>query len=119
MNADQTYNSIAFKWAGSDLTPNPKSLRRASARGTNVPDVMTVANQAYVDSRNKIPGKRVSVGIDYYEADANGVVVKNTAIVSFLVPSTSTSTALTSQLATLRALVAAAGILEAVINGEI
>lgn len=119
MNADQTYNSIAFKWAGSDLTPNPRSLRRASARGTNVPDVMTVANQPYVDSRNKVPGKRVSIGFDYYETDSTGIVVKSTAIVSFLVPSTSSSTALTSQLATLRAAVAAAGILEAAINGEI
>lgn len=115
MNDDQTYNSIVFKEAYKSVG---RSERRAAARGVNTPDVMNVATQSYVDPKNKVPGVRATVGVDYYELDATSVVVKSSAYAVFAVPSTSSSTAMTSQLATFRAIVAASGILEAVIAGE-
>lgn len=118
MDADQTYNSIAFKKAGDDLARRIGE-RRANARGVSTPDVMTVKNQEYIDPSNKVAGKRYTAGFDYYETDANGVIVKSTIYLVVAVPSTSSSTAMTSQLATFRAFVAASGMIEKVVNGEL
>lgn len=116
MNADQTYNSIAFK---KSWDKPGSSERRASARGASIPDIMTVGNQGYVDSATKVAGKRYRVGFDYYELDSASRIIKSSAYVVITVAESASAGALTSNLATLRALVAASGILEAVVNGEL
>ena len=122
MNADETFNSIAFVKAG-DNDVNRTATRRASARGAGVPDVLRIQHIDYVDPTNKVAGTKHILSVDYYELDANGVIVKSTASVNLTVPSTSSTTAMTSQLATIRAIVAmtTAGHirLEALANGEL
>lgn len=94
-------------------------MRRASARGVTVPDDMIVQNQEYVDSETKVPGRRFNLRFDYWEVDSADRRVKNSAYVVLAIPESGSSTALTSLLATLRAAVAASGILEAVTNSEL
>jgi hypothetical protein len=76
-----------------------------------------------VDPVSKVAGTKHILSVDYYEMDPNGVIVKSTASVNLSVPSTSSQTAMTSQLATIRAIVAmtTAGHirLEALTNGEL
>jgi hypothetical protein len=122
MNADETFNGIAFVKAGDNIT-NRTSERRASARGAGIPDVLRIQHIDYVDPVSKVAGTKHIASIDYYELDANGVIVKSTTSINLTVPSTSSMTALTSQLATVRQFVAmttAAHVrLEALVNGEL
>lgn len=116
MNADQTYNSIAFKKA---WDKPGQSERRASARGAAIPDIMSVQNSRFVDGLTKEPCTRYRVGVDYYELNSESKLIRSSASTTITVAESSSAGALTSNLATIRAIVAASGILEAVVNGEL
>jgi len=115
MNADQTYNSIVFV---KNFDTDGLSKRSSVARGVSTPDVMTIRSEDYVDSKTKVPGRRHNVRLGRFELDANNVLVEQSIAFTIQTPQTATSAGVTAQLATFRAMVAASGIMEAVINNE-
>lgn len=115
MNNDLTYNSIVYV---KNFDQDGISKRSSIARGVSTPDVLTIREQEYVSSASKVPGKRFNVRLGRFELDANSVLVEQDIAITIEVPLTATTAGVTAQLVTFRALVAASGILEAVINGE-
>lgn len=115
MNDDQTYNSVAFKLNFKD---EARSKRSSTARGITIPDVVTVSSQDYVDAATKVAGRRHNVRVSSYELDTNGVLIEDVLATTIQIPGTATTGQITTLLATYRALIAASGILEAVINNE-
>lgn len=115
MNADLTFNTIAFK-----KTFDEKALseRRSTARGINTPDVMTIQQQSYVDSSTKVPGTRYTARIDRITLDASNQEIKTSCYFVFAVPSTAVTADVTDVTTTFKALVADAAFMAAVLNGE-
>lgn len=115
MDADLTFNSIVFK---KSFDEKGGSERRSTARGINTPDLLLIKTQAYVDSQTKVAGTRYTYRIDYWELDANNTLVCTSMYAVIPVPSTASSGALTSVVATFKAAVADATFTAAVLNGE-
>lgn len=85
MNADLTIDTLTFKQAFSD---KDGSERRESSRGANLPTVMSVKHQDYVDSATKLPGKRSLLRFDrYLDVDGEGLIAPVSAYVVVTAPS--------------------------------
>lgn len=91
MNNDLTISTLSFKLRASDITDG--SERREISRGVNLPEVMTIKSQQYVDSSTKLPGKRTVLRFDRYIAGTNGQPIIVSAYLVVAVPS---DTAVTS-----------------------
>lgn len=115
MDADQTYNSVVFK---KTFDLKDESQRQSIARGVNTPDVMTIKSQDYVDTKNKVPGRRHTCRLDRVDTDANGVLITTSAYFVIAVPSTVTQAQLDVIVATFRAVVADADHIEDILNNE-
>jgi hypothetical protein len=115
MDADQTYNSIAFikSWDKDGI-----SKRQSNTRGINTPDVMTIQSQDYVDSVTKLPGRRYTCKLTRVDVDANLATIQSHASMTFNVPSTVTSAQFAVLVATFRAMVADADHIEDILNNE-
>jgi hypothetical protein len=116
MNADLTFNSVAFK---KSYDTKDESLRRSTTRDISTPDDLTVRTQDYVDSVTKVPGTRKSVRVDRWDVDANGTKYCTSIYVVLQVPNVENSTDLGVALATFKAAVADANLLANVLNGEL
>lgn len=116
MNADLTFNSVAFK-KSYDL--EDRSLRRSTTRGINTPDDLIVQSQDYVDSKTKVPGKRYTIRFDRHDVDANLAKLISSAYLVVQVPSTQNSTDLAVLIATFKAGVADSDLIAKVLNSEL
>jgi len=115
MNADLTFNTIVFK---KSFDEKDGSERRSTARGINIPDVMTIRSQSYVDSETKISGTRFTAQIQRWTLDANLQSIKTIAQFTFQVPGTAVSADVTDVTTTFKALVADANFIANVLNNE-
>lgn len=115
MDADQTYNSVAFK---KTFDTKDESQRQSTARGVTTPDVMTIKSQDYVDSVTKVPGKRFTCRIDRHDIDASLQKIISSAYFVIAVPSTVVQADLDTLVATFRAVVADADHIEDILNNE-
>lgn len=73
MNANLTINGLSFVQAYNDKDAG--SIRRETSRGVNLPEVLTIKNQSYVDSATKIPGRRTLIRVDRSVDDGAGGII--------------------------------------------
>jgi len=85
MNNDLTISTLTFKLRASDLVDG--SERREVSRGVNLPEIMTIKSQQYVDSATKLPGKRTVLRFDRYVAGTSGTPIPVSAYLVVAVPS--------------------------------
>jgi len=83
MNATLTLNTLTFTQGPSTESG---SIRREISRGVNLPEILTIKHQDYVDSKSKIPGTRSVVRLDRYVEVTDGRVVPVSAHVVVSVP---------------------------------
>jgi len=86
MNASLTLNTLTFDQSKSG---DAGSERREVSRGVNLPEILIIRHQDYVDSGTKVPGVRSNVRIERYVAMADGRIVPVTLSLSVAVPSDS------------------------------
>lgn len=115
MNADLTFNSVAFK---KSFDEKDGSERRSTTRGINTPDVMVIKSQDYVDSKTKVSGQRFTIRFDRYDLDAENQQIITSAYLVIAVPSTVTQTQLDTVVDTFQAAVADANLITNVLNNE-
>lgn len=84
MNADLTINTLSFTQRFSDKQNG--SERREISRGVNLPEVMTVKHQDYVDSKTKVPGTRSVLRFDRYVLGADGKILPVSAYLVVAAP---------------------------------
>jgi hypothetical protein len=116
MNADLTFNSVAFKKNWDD--PVRGSLRRSTTRAINTPDDMIVKSQSYVDSTTKVAGNRYTIRFDRHDLDATSAKIISSAYAVLAVPETVTSAQLAVLVATFKAGIADADLVTNVLNNE-
>jgi hypothetical protein len=117
MNADLTFNTIAFKKAWDD--PDKGSLRTSITRGINTPDNLTVKHIDYVDSATKVAGQRFTGRVDRTDIDANIQQIITSAYFVIAVPKTATQAQVDSVVATFKAVVADANFVVDVLAGQL
>lgn len=115
MNADLTFNTIVFK---KSFDEKDGSERRSTTRGINIPDVLSIKSQDYVDSSTKVPGRRYTGRVDLVSIDANLKQITTSAYFVFAVPSTATTSDVSNITTTFKAVVADASFIAAVLNNE-
>jgi hypothetical protein len=115
MNADLTFNTIAFK---KSFDEKDGSERRSITRGINLPDVMTIRSQDFVDSSTKVPGRRYTGRVDRVTIDANLQSITTSAYFVLVVPATSVQADIDNVVATFKAVVADANFIVNVLNNE-
>lgn len=115
MNADLTFNTIVFK---KSFDEKDGSERRSTARGINLPDVMSIKSQSYVDSVTKVAGKRYTARVDRTTIDANLRSITTSCYFVFAVPETALAADVTDVMTTFKAVVADAAFMSAVLNNE-
>jgi hypothetical protein len=115
MNADLTFNTIVFK---KSFDENGGSERRSTTRGINTPDLMTIRSQTYTDSETKVKGTRYTVQIVRVTLDVNLVPIKTISQFVYQVPGTALAADVTDVTTTLKAVVADASFIPAVLNNE-
>jgi hypothetical protein len=115
MNADLTFNSVAFK---KSFDTKDESLRRSTTRGINEPDDLIIKSQDYVDSRTKVSGRRYTVRLDRTDIDANLTPIVQSAYLVIAVPATTVQADLDVLIATFKAAVADANLIANVLNNE-
>jgi len=103
MNADLTINTIVF---AKSFDEKDGSERRSTARGINLPDVMSVKRQDAVDTKTKVSTKRYLVRFDRVCLDATGQEYTTSAYVVFVVPSIAVQADIDNVVATIRAFAA-------------
>jgi hypothetical protein len=116
MNADLTYNSVAFK---KQFDENGSSLRQSTTRGLDIPDRLVVKHQPYVDPVTKIAGTRHIAEFQRTSFDAENVHYVSKFSFTMSVPSIETSAPFAVLVATFKAAVADADLIPAVLNGEL
>jgi hypothetical protein len=116
MNASLTYNSVVFEPGLSKALG--ESRRQSTARGVTTPDVLTIRNQDYVDSKSKVSGKRYNALFESYEIDANAKLVKSQASVTFSIPETADPSQVATLVATFKDAIADADFVTDLIAGE-
>lgn len=84
MNNDLTISTLSFKLRASDLVAG--SERREISRGVNLPEVMTIKHQDYVDSGTKLPGVRSVLRFDRHLLLTAGFIAPVSAYVVVSVP---------------------------------
>ena len=72
INNDLTISTLSFKLKANDIADG--SLRTEVSRGVNLPEVLTIRSQDYVDSATKLPGTRTVLRIDRHLALASGQI---------------------------------------------
>lgn len=84
MNATLTLNTLTFS-----LTKNGDlgSERREISRGVNLPEILAIRHQDYVDSRTKVPGVRSNIKLERFVALTDGRIVPVTLSLLVAVPS--------------------------------
>lgn len=116
MNADLTFNSVAFK---KNYDVQTESLRRSVTRGINIPDDLIIRSQDYTDTGTKVPGTRSTVRVDRHSIDS---ITGQKYITSFYVvaaiPSLAVDTDVSTALATFKAAVADTDLLTNVLAGQ-
>lgn len=116
MNASLTFNSVVFEKSFDNETG---SQRQSSARGINIPDVLIVKSQEYVDSETKVKGRRFNGRVDRYNVDAiTGQKYKYSAYFIIEVPELAVTGDTTAVVATFKAAVADADFIADVLNRE-
>lgn len=115
MDADLTFNSVVFK---KSFDEKDGSERRSTARGINVPDVLSIKSQEYTDSVTKVAGKRYTISFDRHDLDSESAAYTSRAYLVLAVPSTENSTDLATLVATFKAAVANADLIANVLNNE-
>jgi hypothetical protein len=79
MTNDLTIDTLAFKLVYSDKNG---SERRETSRGANLPTVMSIGHQPYVDSATKLPGTRSVMRFDrYLNVDGEGTIAPQSAYI--------------------------------------
>jgi hypothetical protein len=116
MNADLTFNSVAFK---KSFDEKGGSERRSVTRGVNIPDVMSIKRQDATQSSSKLAMKRYLIRFDRAAIDAvTGVNYNTSAYAVIEIPTSSTSTDISTIVATFKAAVADADLITNVLNSE-
>lgn len=115
MNADLTFNTIAFKKA---YDAPGESLRQSTTRGINTPDKLVIKSQSYVDSATKVAGTRFTGRVDREDIDANLQKIVTSAYFVVAVPGTAAQAQVDNIVATFKAVVADASFMVAVLNNE-
>lgn len=116
MNADLTFNTIAFK---KSFDEKDGSERRSSTRGYNTPDLLVIKHQDSIDSATKVATRRHLIRIDRVNLDATtGQTYTTSFLCQVLVPVLATSTDVSNVIATGKAVVADADMLANVLNNE-
>lgn len=117
MDANITVNTIAFN---KSFDTEEGSERRSSARGINLPDILSIKRQASVDAKTKQPTMRYVARFDRWNETAEGARYNTSAYVVFAVPESATQTDVDTIVATLRAFVASTtpNYISAVLNSE-
>lgn len=104
MNQDITLNTIVF---AKSFDTKEGSTRTSTARGINLPDVMTIKRQDSVDSATKVATKRTTVRIDRQSVDTvTGKKYITSAYVVIAVPELAVQGDVDNVIATFRALIA-------------
>lgn len=103
MDANITANTITFS---KSFDEKGKGVRVSSARGINLPDVLTVANQDAVDSATKQPMRRFQLRVDRTNETDDGTKYVTGAYIVIQVPQIAAQADVDNVVATLRALVA-------------
>jgi hypothetical protein len=85
MNSNLTINTLSFNLKHNDATEG--SERREVSRGVNLPEVMTIKSQPYVDAKTKVSGKRTVLRFDRYVAGTDGQPLAVSAYLVVAVPS--------------------------------
>jgi hypothetical protein len=83
MNAALTLSTLTFNLAYSDKTG---SERREVSRGVNLPEVLSIKHQPYVDAASKLPGVRSVVRLDRHVAISDGRILPVSAYLVVTVP---------------------------------
>lgn len=116
MNADLTFNSIVFE---KSFDERDGSERRSTARGINLPDLLTIKSQDYVDSATKVEGRRYTGRFDRTNIDAtSGQQYVVSAYFVIAVPQLAVTGDITEIVATFKAAVANADLIADVLNNE-
>jgi hypothetical protein len=115
MDADLTFNSVAFK---KSFDTKDESLRRSTTRGINEPDDLIIKSQDYVDSKTKVSGRRYTIRFDRTDIDANLIPIVQSAYLVIAVPSTAVQADLDVLVATFKAGVANADLIAKTLNNE-
>lgn len=115
MNADLTFNSIAFK-KSYDLAE--ESLRRSTTRGINTPDDLIIRSQSYTDSATKVAGQRFTGRVDASYISSEGQKYVVSAYFVLAVPELASSSEVTGVVTTFKAVVADANFITNVLNSE-
>jgi hypothetical protein len=116
MNADLTYNSVVFAHA---YDVEGRHVRISKARAINTPDTLTIQNAAYVDSKTKVPGIRYNIRFDREDLDPDSRKILSSAYLVIAVPETVTDAQLDVLVATLKAAVANADLIDDVLEGQL
>jgi hypothetical protein len=85
MNAALTLSTLTFNLTFSDSVVG--SERREVSRGVNLPEVLKIRHQKYIDSKTQLPGVRSNVLIERHVAITDGRIVPVTASLTVAVPS--------------------------------
>lgn len=90
MNNNLTISTLSFNLSYNDKAG---SERREVSRGVNLPELMTIKSQPYVDSATKVAGKRTVLRFDRYVEGTDG---KPVAVSAYLVVAVPTDAAVAS-----------------------
>jgi hypothetical protein len=115
MNADLTFNTIAFK---KSFDEKDGSERQSTTRAINTPDKLIIKSQGYVDSVTKVSGTRYTGRVDRHDIDANLQPIITSAYFVIAVPITATQAQVDNVIATFKAVVADANFVTNVLNNE-
>jgi hypothetical protein len=116
MNADLTFNSVAFKKSYDTAS---ESLRRSTTRDISTPDDLIIRRQTYVDSVTKVAGTRFLIRIDRNDVDAELRKYVSSFQIVIAVPEIENSTDLGVLITTAKAAVADADLIAKVLNSEL
>jgi hypothetical protein len=83
MDNNLTISTLSFALS---FTGKDGSERREVSRGVNLPEVMSVKHQPYVDSKTKVPGVRSVLRFDRYHELSSGIIAPVSAYLVVTTP---------------------------------
>lgn len=116
MDNDLTYNSVVFAHS---YDVEGRHVRISKARAINTPDIMTTQATDYVDSKTKVPGRRYNIRFDREDLDPESRKIVSTGSMVFAVPETVSDAQLATLVATFKAAVADADLIDDVLDGQL
>lgn len=84
MNNNLTISTLSFNLSYNDKAG---SERREVSRGVNLPEIMSIKSQPYVDSATKVEGKRTVLRFDRHVEGTDGKPIAVSAYLVVAVPS--------------------------------